>query len=132
MLAVGGQEAELHLSLYGAPLSYSSGNSLAAREPAQRFGRQRWKTEVKLEGASINNSVFLTSLSLTGSNESSAEPRIVISNNDRTVKFFDIATRSAKHSDQRLSLAGHLRLDVAVNHCESSSLRCMIHVLTSC
>ncbi|EKM58586.1 uncharacterized protein PHACADRAFT_253043 [Phanerochaete carnosa HHB-10118-sp] len=116
LLAVGGQEAELHLSLYGSPPSYSSGGSLAAREPAHRFGRQRWKTEVTLEGASINNSVLLTSLSLTGSNESSAEPRIVVSNNDRTVKFFDIATRSVKHNDQRLSHAGHLRLDVAVNH----------------
>lgn len=88
------------------------------------FGRQRWKSEVSLDGASINNSVLLTSLSLTGSNESSVEPRVVISNNDRTVKFFDVAVRSGRSSDnslKRLSHAGHLRLDVPVNHCESAA-----------
>lgn len=119
MLAAGGQEAELHLSMYGSPSSYSAAGSHAARESAHRFGRQRWKTEPTLEGASINNSVLLTSLSLTGSNESSAEPRLVISNNDKTVKFFDVATRSTgRHGGERLSHAGHLRLDVPVNHCK--------------
>ena len=76
--------------------------------------------EVALEGASINNSVLLTSLSLTGSNESSAEPRVVISNNDRSVKFFDVAVRTtSRHgAEKRLTLAGQLQLDVPVNHCE--------------
>lgn len=118
LLAAGGQEAELHLSLYAPMPLYSTGSGHTAREPAQRYGRQRWKSEVTLDGASINNSVLLTSLSLTGSNESSAEPRVVISNNDKTVKFFDVATRGGKHGDKRLSHAGHLRLDVPVNHCE--------------
>lgn len=86
----------------------------------QRFGRLRWKSEVALEGASINNSVLLTSLSLTGSNESSVEPRVVISNNDRTVKFFDVAVRATNRygADKRFTLAGQLQLDVPVNHCE--------------
>jgi WD40 repeat protein len=72
---------------------------------------------------SINNSVLLTSLSLTRSNESSAEPRIVVSNNDCTVKFFDVNVRGAKGVDgppKRISEAGTLRLDVPVNHCVSS------------
>ena len=92
------------------------------REDAHYFGRQRWKSEGLLDGASINNSVLLTSLSLTGSNESSAEPRVVVSNNDRTVKFFDVAVRTtARNTDttlKRLSPSGLLRLDVPVNHCE--------------
>lgn len=124
LLAAGGQEAELHLSLYGSPSSYPT-PSYSSREATHRFGRQRWKTEPILEGASINNSVLLTSLSLTGSNESSAEPRLVISNNDKTVKFFDVATRSVGRHGERLSLAGQLRLDVPVNHCT------LVH-LTTC
>lgn len=118
LLAAGGQEAELHLSLYGQGPSFGHTSTYSSREPTHRFGRQRWKTDVSLEGASINNSVLLTSLSLTGSNESSAEPRVVISNNDRTVKFFDVAIRGGKNADQRLSRAGQLTLDVPVNHCE--------------
>jgi hypothetical protein len=71
---------------------------------------------------SINNSVLLTSLSLTRSNESSAEPRVAVSNNDCTVKFFDVNVRGAKGVDgppKRISEAGTLRLDVPVNHCMS-------------
>ncbi|KAJ3520060.1 hypothetical protein NM688_g9214 [Phlebia brevispora] len=119
LLAAGGQEAELHLSLYSPASSPHLGSpDVTTRGPATYFGRQRWKSEVALDGASINNSVLLTSLSLTGSNESSAEPRVVISNNDRSVKFFDVAVRSARNDStlKRLSPAGQLRLDVPVNH----------------
>ncbi|CAL1717282.1 unnamed protein product [Somion occarium] len=118
LLAAGGQEAELHLSLYSPPSpSYPSEDE--PRE-ARRFGRQRWKMDTVLEQASINNSVYLPNLNLCGSNESSFEPRIMISNNDRTVKFFDISLRGKNHSmdgkSSRLSSAGELHLDVPVNH----------------
>lgn len=50
---------------------------------------------------------------------------MVISNNDKTVKFFDVAIRSAKYAGEggakRLSPAGQLVLDVPVNHCERIS-----------
>ncbi|KAI0697614.1 hypothetical protein BC835DRAFT_1270119 [Cytidiella melzeri] len=118
LLAAGGQDAELHLSLHGPPTSRLGGT--VDESQSRYFGRQRWKSEVALEGSSINNSVLLTSLSLTGSNESSAEPRVVISNNDKTVKFFDVAVRTTKHASEggakRFSLAGQLQLDVPVNH----------------
>ncbi|KAI0783923.1 hypothetical protein BC629DRAFT_532629 [Irpex lacteus] len=118
LLAAGGQEAELHLSLH-APQTARLGGGHDDTQ-SHYFGRQRWKSEVVLDGASINNSVLLTSLSLTGSNESSVEPRVVISNNDKTVKFFDVAIRSAKYAGEggakRLSPAGQLVLDVPVNH----------------
>ncbi len=122
LLAVGGQEAELHLSLYSPASSpYMGGEEGAQREPARYFGRQRWKFQVQLDGASINNSVLLTSLSLNGSHESSAEPRVVVSNHDRTDKFFDVAVRSGRNGDntlKRLAIAGMLKLDVPVNHCK--------------
>jgi hypothetical protein len=65
---------------------------------------------------------LLTSLSLTRSNESSAEPCVAVSSNDCTVKFFDVNVRGAKGVDgppKRINKAGTLRLDVPVNHCGS-------------
>ncbi|KAF8650056.1 hypothetical protein AX16_005446 [Volvariella volvacea WC 439] len=102
LLAAGGQDAEIHLSLH-APSSSRPGLS-----------NLLWQWETRLK-ASINNSVLLTSLSLNRSYESSIEPRIAISNNDCTVKFFDIPMRTP-NSKRILSEAGALKLEVPVNH----------------
>ncbi|KAJ7249188.1 hypothetical protein B0H12DRAFT_1122248 [Mycena haematopus] len=75
LLAAGGQDAEIHLSLLGPE------------------SKSLWQFNTHLEG-SINNSILLTSLSLTDSNESSVEPRMAVSNNDRVVMFFDVPVRS--------------------------------------
>ncbi|KAH8092671.1 hypothetical protein BXZ70DRAFT_452836 [Cristinia sonorae] len=133
LLAVGGLDAELHLSLYSPP-SHSLAPLVDAEGPnplpLRGFGRQQWRSEVILEPpASINNSVHLTSLGLTGSHESSVEPRVIISNNDKTVKFYDVAIRvrgAVEHSIshrprqempvQRLAQVGQLKLEVPVNH----------------
>lgn len=97
LLAAGGQEAELDLSLY------SDGKKLL------------WRHGEHLK-ASINNSVLLTSLSLTRSPESSVEPRLVVSNNDHTVKFFNVPIR-AKRKPQHLEEIGSVRFNnVPVNH----------------
>ncbi|KAI0359788.1 hypothetical protein OH77DRAFT_1393943 [Trametes cingulata] len=120
LLAAGGQEAELHLSYYQSTDSCPSSASTRAIHSAPRgFGRRLWESKYILEHASINNSVMLTSMSFSRSNESAAEPRILVSNNDRTVKFYDIAVRSSKAVDDyepRLLDIGQLRLDVPVNH----------------
>ncbi|KAI0367944.1 hypothetical protein BV20DRAFT_520546 [Pilatotrama ljubarskyi] len=120
LLAAGGQEAELHLSYYQSADSCSSSTSTRSIHSAPRgFGRRLWESKYILEHASINNSVMLTSMSFSRSNESAAEPRILVSNNDRTVKFYDIAVRSSKAVDDyepRLLDIGQLRLDVPVNH----------------
>lgn len=61
--------------------------------------------------------MLLTSLSLTRSHQSSVEPRLAVSNNDCTVKFYDIPL----HEDgppQGLRECGYLRLGEPVNHCE--------------
>ncbi|KAK7682499.1 hypothetical protein QCA50_014299 [Cerrena zonata] len=119
LLAAGGQEAELHLSLFSPPsTSYSSQDE---RQSSRHLGRRRWKMETTLPHASINNSVHLTNLNLCGSNESSVEPRLMVSNNDRTVKFFDISLYGKNHYHMngmptRLPSAGELHLDVPVNH----------------
>jgi hypothetical protein len=110
LIAAGGQDAEIHLSLHRPPPS---------DEPHRLHHRQRnsiiWQLEIPLSG-SINNSVLLTSMSLARSHESSIEPRIGISNNDSTVKFYDIPVRG-EATPPTIKDAGTLHLDVAVNHC---------------
>ena len=121
LLAAGGQDAELHLSIHSRRNSTPRNPS----DPASpRPTRRLWQYDNILSG-SINNSVLLTSLSLTRSNESSAEPRVAVSNNDCTVKFFDVNVRGTKGVDgppKRITEVGTLRLDVPVNHCTSFSL----------
>ncbi|KAF8269913.1 WD40-repeat-containing domain protein [Lactarius quietus] len=115
LLAAGGQDAELHLSIH----SRRNPSPRSSSDPAsQRPTRRLWQYDNILSG-SINNSVLLTSLSLTRSNESSAEPRVAVSNNDCTVKFFDVNVRGTKGVDgppKRITEVGTLRLDVPVNH----------------
>ncbi|KAJ7605620.1 hypothetical protein DFH06DRAFT_1252619 [Mycena polygramma] len=94
LLAAGGQDAEIHVSLL-SPESKSV-----------------WHFDASLEG-SINNSILLTSLSLTDSNESSAEPRMAVSNNDRVVMFFDVPIRSRPST---IVPVGAVRFNVPVNH----------------
>ncbi|KAF9447406.1 hypothetical protein P691DRAFT_123513 [Macrolepiota fuliginosa MF-IS2] len=103
LLAAGGQEAEIHLSYHTIP------SSKGARS------RPVWQMEQRLQG-SINNSVFLTSLSLTRAHQSAVEPRVGISNNDCTIRLYEvpIRTQSQKRS---LRPIGCLRLDVPINHC---------------
>jgi hypothetical protein len=60
--------------------------------------------------------VFLSNLSLTRSHESSVEPRVAVSNNDCTVKFYDVPIRG-QNPPKAIEEAGILRLDVPVNHC---------------
>ncbi|KAL6298531.1 hypothetical protein BKA93DRAFT_810665 [Sparassis latifolia] len=117
LLAAGGQEAELHLSYYSSSSSSQTSDGRPGR--ARGFGRKQWESKYIMDEASINNSVLLTSLSLTGSHESSAEPRVVVSNNDRTVKFFDVAVRVSDDDEEevpRLSDVGQLHLEVPINH----------------
>ncbi|KAG6906743.1 hypothetical protein DXG01_012295 [Tephrocybe rancida] len=101
LLAAGGQDAEIHLS-YHRPASAQHRQSSVA-----------WQTEYSMVG-SINNSVLLTSMSLTRSNESSVEPRLGISNNDATVKFYDVPMRG--QSKQNLNEIGSVQLSVPINY----------------
>ena len=112
LLAAGGQEADIHIS-YHTPSSTSK--SL----------KSLWNINETLTG-SINNSVVLTSLNLTTSNQSSVEPRIGVSNNDCTVRFYDVPIwskelRKGRRNGRVLDTqCGSLKLDVPVNHCESA------------
>ena len=99
---------------YHAPSSSKSRSSSTSE--TQRKTRVLWEFEEHLTG-SINNSVLLTSLNLTRSNESSVEPRVGISNNDGTVRLYDVPLR-VQNSRRRLKEVGTVELDVPINHCE--------------
>lgn len=109
LYAAGGQDAELHLSMH-------SSTSTSSPTSPRRHMRPQWQHDTQLLGSSINNSVMLTR-----SHVSSAEPRLAVSNNDCTVKFFDVHVRSSKNLDGpsavRLKEIGLLKIDVPVNHC---------------
>ncbi|KAF8134902.1 hypothetical protein EV363DRAFT_1160252 [Boletus edulis] len=111
LLAAGGQEAEIHLSLH-----HPSSRSQRRGEPSPRLrcNNAVWQYYRKLRG-SINNSVLLSSLSLTRSAESSVEPRLVVSNNDCTVRFYDVAVRG-ETSPKDLRISGNLKLEEPINH----------------
>ncbi|KAJ7081836.1 WD40-repeat-containing domain protein, partial [Mycena belliarum] len=94
LLAAGGQDAEIHLSLLNTEQ------------------KSLWQFNTHLQG-SINNSILLTSLSLTDSNESSVEPRMAVSNNDRVVMFFDVPVRARPST---ISQVGAVRFNDPVNH----------------
>ncbi|KAJ7767138.1 hypothetical protein B0H16DRAFT_1262741, partial [Mycena metata] len=94
LLAAGGQDAEIYLSLLTPD------------------NRSTWQLSTHLEG-SINNSILLTSLSLTDSNQNSVEPRMAVSNNDRVVMFFDVPIRSRAPT---INPIGAVRFNVPVNH----------------
>lgn len=111
LIAAGGQEAEIHLSLHGPPSSDESPILTSQR----RRNDALWQFEESLLG-SINNSVLLTSMNLARSHESSVEPRVGVSNNDLTVKFYDVPVRR-NTPPQNIHEVGILRLDVPVNHC---------------
>ncbi|KAG8213134.1 hypothetical protein J3R82DRAFT_11538 [Butyriboletus roseoflavus] len=111
LLAAGGQEAEIHLSLH-----QPSSRSQRREDPSPRLrcNNAIWQYYRKLHG-SINNSVLLSSLSLTRSGESSVEPRLVVSNNDCTVRFYDVAVRG-ESSPKDLRQSGNLKLEEPINH----------------
>lgn len=150
LLAAGGQDCELHLSMHSRVYDFSlpspSGPSTSAgsivrrsvspsrRSPdrsrtlGESFSRpprtrQNWSQAQRLPG-SINNSVAFT---VAGT--SSVEPRLVVSNNDWVVTFYDISVREGyafNHPGgkgkglvtERWQSCGSLVLDVAINHCE--------------
>jgi hypothetical protein len=110
LIAAGGQDAEIHLSLHRPAPSEES-----HRQYHRQLNSIIWQLETRLSG-SINNSVFLTSMNLARSHESSIEPRVGVSNNNFTVKFYDIPMRG-NATPPDIKHAGTLFLDVAVNHC---------------
>ncbi|KIY46642.1 hypothetical protein FISHEDRAFT_46987 [Fistulina hepatica ATCC 64428] len=98
LIAAGGQDADIHISLLKP-----------GEDPV-------WSLDQTLHG-SINNSVMFTSHTFAPSQQSSVEPRLVVCNNDYSVKFFDVPVSSR---GRYLKPAGYLSLDYPVNHCSIS------------
>ncbi|KAH7930207.1 hypothetical protein BV22DRAFT_1125157 [Leucogyrophana mollusca] len=111
LLAAGGQESEIHLSLHDPTTRQDRRDDPS---PRIRCNNAIWQYYGTLSG-SINNSVILSSLNLTRSHESSIEPTLAVSNNDYTVKFYDIPVRRDT-PPRDIYQRGQLKLDAPVNH----------------
>ena len=117
LIAAGGQRTEIYI----APIS-----SLASAPE-----RGAWELSTSFRG-SINNSIFITNLTLSTNPYastyddlqymSSVNPRLFVSNNDQSLRVFNIATNlvcsDTGKSIARLSKAGAVELKTCVNHCE--------------
>ena len=115
LIAAGGQRAEIYI----APLD--------SIEKAP--GPSSWHISQQLRG-SINNSVFITNLTMGASpyeatrgwNDSTdlAMPRLFVSNNDRSLRVYNVATRTEPllfgRRRQRLSRAGSTEFKTCINH----------------
>ncbi|KDQ17451.1 hypothetical protein BOTBODRAFT_171937 [Botryobasidium botryosum FD-172 SS1] len=103
ILAAGGQSAELHISPL-PPLSPASGkNACQAFKPYS----------VTLPGSSINNALLIDTVT-----SPMGALRIFVSNNDCTVKVFEVG--ESGNGARRLKGAGFLKLGTAVNHASIS------------
>jgi hypothetical protein len=98
LLAAGGQGADIFLGY--DPTHPSTPDSPPAA------------CHTRLQRASINNALLITS-----SFSSSAEPSLIVSNNDCTIKHFDISTRAHTLG---LELSGELRFNTPINHASVS------------
>lgn len=119
LVVAGGQDAELYLALYAymaKTLPASSTSSLFTATDNTESGKngstqseQLWELHISLRG-SINNSVTLYWPPLPSTSPTSSDayseskpsrpaacPRLVVSNNDCTVKFFDISLSKAQN-----------------------------------
>lgn len=100
LVAAGGHEAEVHVSLH---------------EPG---GESLWEFETVIRGPTINNSVSL----VPHLPSSSSQPRMVVSNNDCMVLFFDVpGIRDVSTIKSSLRQCGSLELEFPVNYSKRSS-----------
>jgi len=103
ILAAGGQSAELHISPLPPPSQTSSRSSCQAFKPYS----------VTLPGSSINNALLIDTIT-----SPVGALRIFVSNNDCTVKVFEVG--ESGNGARRLKGAGFLKLGTAVNHASIS------------
>jgi hypothetical protein len=136
LVAAGGVHAELFL----APIStIRRAYQTQDDDPVESDGN--WTSTVRLHG-SINNALFFTNLALASSpyhlpfnyNAVGSMPRLFVSNNDCTMRVYNVATHISSPSgdcaqdvnsgrrkrQHRLSKAGVLQAKTCVNHGRSS------------
>lgn len=134
LVAAGGVHAELFL----APLSAIPSYSNASRNSAPVD--ENWTSTIRLHG-SINNALFFTNLALASSpyhlptsyDSIGNMPRLFVSNNDCTMRVYNVATHSSSFSHEpppdahskmrkkqhKLTKAGVLQAKTCVNHGQS-------------
>lgn len=81
---------------------------------------ETWSSQFHVPGRTISNAVLWAPLPYAPDNDSPNKlERLVISNNDETVKMYNVDTSPQRNSESRIEVAGDIRIGTPVNHGES-------------
>ena len=81
---------------------------------------ETWSSQFHVPGRTISNAVLWASLPYAPDDESPNRlERLVISNNDETVKMYNVDTSLRRDSESRIEVAGDVKIGTPVNHGES-------------
>jgi len=81
---------------------------------------ETWSSQFHVPGRTISNAVLWAPLPYAPDEESPKKlERLVISNNDETVKMYNVDTSPRRDSESRIEVAGDIKIGTPVNHGES-------------
>ena len=81
---------------------------------------ETWSAQFHVPGHTISNAVLWAPLPYAPDDESPNKlERLVISNNDETVKMYNVDTSPRRNSESRIEVAGDIKIGTPVNHGES-------------
>jgi len=85
---------------------------------------ETWSSQFHVPGRTISNAVLWAPLPYAPDDDHSNKlERLVISNNDETVKMFNVDTSPRRNSESRIEVAGDIRIGTPVNHGEPLDTR---------
>lgn len=115
LIVAGGGNGELYI---GALADSSQSSLVPSSGPSCSSPQIQWSHTTKLSTASINNSLLITRNDLTPSGPlpdlTKGHPRLFVSNNDESIKVFNISVSGATQG--RMVPAGSIRVGTPVNH----------------
>lgn len=115
LIVAGGGNGELYI---GALADSSQSSLVPSSDPSFSSPQIQWSHTTKLSTASINNSLLITRNDLTPSGPlpdlTNGHPRLFVSNNDESIKVFNISVSGATQG--RMVPAGSIRVGTPVNH----------------
>ena len=80
---------------------------------------ETWSSQFHVPGRTISNAVLWAPLPYASDDETPNKlERLVISNNDETVKMYNVDTSPRRNSESRIEVAGDIRIGTPVNHGE--------------
>lgn len=114
LLAAGGQQSQLHVSLHS--FSFATSTSPPTYTPPKLLWKHNGKKEK--EPKEIVNTIMFTSTSLTDDTRrpGCSDLRMIVGGNNRAVHVYDVFLQPNIKDSQRVELCGQVVLDTCVNH----------------